>query len=949
MFARKLVVGAFVLSSFYSPVPSWAAIEALEPGLNRLVEAAADEEVMLVSNSSILRLLPSSAARVTYEGGIISVDVQRGSVTASRGASSPNLSVSIGEVLVELDESVTVEVLSQPVARVRHLSGTGGAVVYAGGQERRISMAGFEVSLVDASLSSPGLAGFQASTRTPARLEESLDAQSNNEEATRNVVDETLAAQAVLGYPSASAATLPASGVTTIDQPRLTLPAAPDTARNGNSPSRVLAQDRAPTTSPDQPELTRSAAPSTNRLFASQIPFTQPILGVRQPVAVNAVNGSSLEESSDLQYVFFGTSGQIMGLHLGLDLAANRPAIPSNELPGGREDGAFGGALVLPLGTQVVDEGDGMLTDPGISLADDGVASGLPGGEISIPALDFVHRGFFADGATKYRVLQTGFACSAPEACAAAQTPPANFSMTRSDDNFLLIEARPDVPSAAEEFQHFIFATGDVAQRASLPQRVDRFFVSAGLTDYLERDDPNLTSGSGSSIRAFLRNETVPNDPTLSTPGPGQLTDQGLFVIYPEGALSNPFVHVDFGLFGDDAQQTSTISATLGELVTSDLDADRILASATGRTVGSSRLASDRAVLGAQSGLFSSSFGGGNPSLRDSTCADDADNCLRTGSVGYLVLENFDPTDPAARGIESTVADTSESEYALLRLASAIDSDYGPGASLDLETKESSNMTGWLSGFVETGDASTVQFIHVNSGSQPGLTLVADEVTATASATVDFAQPGIPSLSLGGTGASAFLENDRLAARDGQSALVSSGFLAPGLPSRPDGSDVPDYQHVKWGFFFGDLTLSGELGKAHLVSWAAGVPSATADLPTTSSASFSGHAVGNVVGENGEAYVALGSFDQTWNFGTRQGNTVMQFDGVRYNGAASLAPGAQALFNGDLIASGINRRGTLRGSFVGGSADGAAGVIGRFDIRGDISSDYRAAGTFAGE
>jgi hypothetical protein len=107
--------------------------------------------------------------------------------------------------------------------------------------------------------------------------------------------------------------------------------------------------------------------------------------------------------------------------------------------------------------------------------------------------------------------------------------------------------------------------------------------------------------------------------------------------------------------------------------------------------------------------------------------------------------------------------------------------------------------------------------------------------------------------------------------------------------------------------------------------------------------------VGNVVGENGEAYVALGSFDQTWNFGTRQGNTVMQFDGVRYNGAASLAPGAQALFNGDLIASGINRRGTLRGSFVGGSADGAAGVIGRFDIRGDISSDYRAAGTFAGE
>ncbi len=210
-------------------------------------------------------------------------------------------------------------------------------------------------------------------------------------------------------------------------------------------------------------------------------------------------------------------------------------------------------------------------------------------------------------------------------------------------------------------------------------------------------------------------------------------------------------------------------------------------------------------------------------------------------------------------------------------------------------------------------------------------------------------------------GESAYIDQDRFGARTGDknptadAAMVSGELLrqaanAPGSTANADTkaflAAMPQSKDLKWGFFFGDLDTRGAdalRSHVHLGTWVAGNVPDGSRLPTSGTAQYSGGAIGNVVNA-GALYSATGTYDSTWNFGSRAGLTALKFDGATMTGFTQ-QQGGKAVFQGGL--SGGGRTAGIAGSFVQG-AEGPgvapAGQMGRFTVSG---SNYGAAGTFA--
>ena len=131
----------------------------------------------------------------------------------------------------------------------------------------------------------------------------------------------------------------------------------------------------------------------------------------------------------------------------------------------------------------------------------------------------------------------------------------------------------------------------------------------------------------------------------------------------------------------------------------------------------------------------------------------------------------------------------------------------------------------------------------------------------------------------------------------------------------------------------------------HLGSWVAGELADPANFPTTGSATYTGHAIGNVYSA-GDSYNAVGSYSNTWDFGSRRGTVAMDFDNVNYTGETRLRDNS-ITFDGVLEATG--REGAVHGNFIQSESDPAAAVAGRFAVQNTEGDDYRASGTFAGE
>jgi hypothetical protein len=700
-------------------------------------------------------------------------------------------------------------------------------------------------------------------------------------------------------------------------------------------------------------EPTRVRAPTTNRLFSSSDSFSQAV-GATVPTLVEDKfqrDGSTLLPRPDpqLQYIFRFEGGNDT-VPPGIQLDGQNQTLPLDHILEGGGGSGFSSSAPFLLQGGIDWSKTGAVVETDIVEPD---YANVPNG--------FTSSGSIFKVASHWEILQTGFAVK-PSSSVGGGT---RNTMERAPDNFLLVEVRPGKlkgPKDAEldptRPERFLFATGNVDQGRITSAgdivrtfqntfAVDRFFISAGLENF-DQKDQSRTIASG--IRAFLR------DPTALGMS---LSDSGLFVINT-GSQSplaqNGFLHADFGMQGTGGSQQSTISLTIGNvrydfvpnLCTTCVTQNSAEAVASGRTIASSRgniRPGQFGTVSISSPLMSTSFGGGNPALK------------RDGYAGYFVLENYTPAldadvaTPLAGGTEHALGSTSSDvNYAILRLATATGQEA-------VGTRSTTALTGWAGGLAEreNGPDRGLTIVPLGSGTDPNNFIIQTDA-ANNRVQADLLLLGHAPMTLGGpNNPSAMIDDKRFAAANAAVAMVNANVLRDGagnLPTSlnlPDGQPIPKYQYLQWGFLLGDTAGKAgvDLEHLHMGTWIAG--RAADQLPTIGSATYSGHAIGNVA-NGGALYTAVGSYDNTWNFAQRAGTVNMNFDGAQYNGTTQLTNGAN--FQGTMSAA--SRAGGVVGNFVqapGGSPAGVAppALAGRFVIQETAGNPYRASGTFGAE
>ncbi len=565
-----------------------------------------------------------------------------------------------------------------------------------------------------------------------------------------------------------------------------------------------------------------------------------------------------------------------------------------------------------------------------------------------------------------------------------------------------------------DETRRFIFAAGDldgVIQNPVPGTSLDRFHLSAGMAGPITNGLSDLNPGMflGGDDRAFFRGETwseldddfLASSLSLDT---SQLTQSDLYIINPSGNIINldgsttpetsKLLYADFGLANSsDGRQVSTISATIGEVryrFRDDLFAGQgfeneqmVDAIITAQAVGSSRGltssgASESPVL-LSSFYSSSATGGGNPNI--STGSEPT-----PGRLGFFVLENageiyddVEGTDQVlAGGVESPLGENRPSvQYAALRLGVATGTDALPSNRTGFGVALNDTI-GYAVGLVdvETPGGSTIRPMG-NPDLLPDTFSAPNLRFSNFDAASNSFQVSIDDLTLGGEGgASAYVSDTEFGARStddaSDAALISGGLVAEGIGDSFS-STTDGYEHVKWGFFFGDIDTglgSESREHAHMGTFAAGNRLTTTEtglinesvrqamengLPTT--VQYSGHAIGNVV-MGGIVSTQTGTFSDTFDFGSRTGRAELSIGGATVAGNSSLVGGGFDNYTSSVTGSG-GISGELNGSFIGGAVEKTTvgggsltvpgGLVGGFALSDGESGGFRAVGSFAGE
>ncbi len=580
------------------------------------------------------------------------------------------------------------------------------------------------------------------------------------------------------------------------------------------------------------------------------------------------------------------------------------------------------------------------------------------------------------------------------------------------------------------ETRRFVFAAGDLDQviENRVPgESVDRFHLAAGMGSQLLAANrlSDLTAGMDLSDgdRAFFRGETwleLDDDFSGSTFSLdlSQLAQSDLLIINPDGPIivddgepapnTSKLLYADLGIRNDaEGRQVSTISATIGEVryrFTSELNGGTegygndqivdalIFSRAIGSTRGINSSGTSKSPVLLYSDFQSTAAGGGNPNI-------GSPGSPTPGRLGFFVLENtgmiFDDVEARGslgNGFESPVGSTDGLEpeqieelapvqYAALRLGVATGTEALPGNRTGFGFVPNETI-GYAVGLVdvETPGGSTIRPMgnpdllpntDVDRRTDPNLRF------SNFDAASNSFQVEIDGLILGGEGgASAYVSDTEFGARstDGASdaALISGGLVAEGIGGSVS-STTNGYEHVKWGFFFGDIDTgmgSGSREHVHLGTFAAGneLSGDETDLINASvkdamdnglstTVRYSGHAIGNVV-MGGIVSTQTGTFSDTFNFGSRTGQAELSIGGATVAGNSSLAldDGFDSYTSFVTGSGGIS--GELNGSFVGavehltvggGTLIAPGGLVGGFALSDGVSGGFRAVGSFAGE
>ena len=169
-------------------------------------------------------------------------------------------------------------------------------------------------------------------------------------------------------------------------------------------------------------------------------------------------------------------------------------------------------------------------------------------------------------------------------------------------------------------------------------------------------------------------------------------------------------------------------------------------------------------------------------------------------------------------------------------------------------------------------------------------------------------------------------------------------------------------ESTQWGFWSAYNGLKDSSGnrvfedQGNLLLWVAGVPTSLANLPTTGTATYTGHAIANIanIGASvGTSYLAAGTFSALVNFGARNGAiTIGGLDGANYAGTAVWVPSTTSfatLAGSPLIGDVGGRTAALAGSFFQGGATNTTPLYG--EMGGSLilngTGGYLGSGIFA--
>ncbi len=184
----------------------------------------------------------------------------------------------------------------------------------------------------------------------------------------------------------------------------------------------------------------------------------------------------------------------------------------------------------------------------------------------------------------------------------------------------------------------------------------------------------------------------------------------------------------------------------------------------------------------------------------------------------------------------------------------------------------------------------------------------------------------------------------------GMISVTSSGEFDSGFI--PSGVSVCSCSELTWGFWSGDYTLGSNSNEIHMATWVAGeIPALSAISALSGSASYTGHAIGNVVNSS-DVYLAIGSWSYNVNFDSPSSSsgTLTSFDSGSYSmGGLTLSSGTNSMntFSGSITGTsgtGSGKSGSLLGSFMKSSTVDNANMGGHFSISG---TNYKASGIFA--
>jgi len=155
-------------------------------------------------------------------------------------------------------------------------------------------------------------------------------------------------------------------------------------------------------------------------------------------------------------------------------------------------------------------------------------------------------------------------------------------------------------------------------------------------------------------------------------------------------------------------------------------------------------------------------------------------------------------------------------------------------------------------------------------------------------------------------------------------------------------------EYTRWGFWTTNdqRTVNGRTAADSVIggTWVAGRMPTSADIPTSGTATYVGHAIASIHNGTSE-YLAAGNFTNTVNFATRVGNvSIAGLDGTNYVGNVNATQSAPGTFAGLLTGNIGNRFGLVAGTFYRSPTSPVGEMGGLINL---VGTNYLGSGTFA--